>query len=345
MADGGIGEAALYSAVVGAGTSAATGGDPMRGALMGGLTGGAMSGLGGLMGGAEAGVAGGAGGADAGIASLQAAQTAGIANADASVNPLLNAASGSQAAPAPAPTGMGAAAAPQSFGQQAQDFLKFGNNIGAKGIGLAGAGAGLAEGMRAERERNKPPTPENYSGPLSRIKYDPSTYTPYRYHSYAGGGPVEQMSNQNAVGANTGYPMANMHTAAYATPYQTPVSQNVLSGTQDTRVDPYTGEEKLAGGGIAALGGYSDGGQLLRGPGDGVSDSIPATIANKQPARLADGEFVVPARAVSELGNGSTEAGARQLYSMLDRIQQGRAKTVGKGKIAKDSRAAKHLPA
>ena len=103
MADGGIGEAALYSAVVGAGTSAATGGDPMRGALMGGLTGGAMSGLGGLMGGAEAGVAGGAGGtaaggaggADAGIASLQAAQTAGIANADASVNPLLNAASGS----------------------------------------------------------------------------------------------------------------------------------------------------------------------------------------------------------------------------------------------------------
>lgn len=367
MADGGIGEAALYSAVVGAGTSAATGGDPMRGALMGGLTGGAMSGLGGLMGGAAGAGAGAVPGAAAavpaastaatlgadavggnGISSLlaPAADTSGVF-AGASPSALSGAGAAAPVAPtvAAAPTGMGAAAAPQSFGQQAQDFLKFGNNIGAKGIGLAGAGAGLAEGMRAERDRNKPPTPENYSGPLSRIKYDPSTYTPYRYHSYAGGGPVEQMSNQNAVGANTGYPMANMHTAAYATPYQTPVSQNVLSGTQDTRVDPYTGEEKLAGGGIAALGGYSDGGQLLRGPGDGVSDSIPATIANKQPARLADGEFVVPARAVSELGNGSTEAGARQLYSMLDRIQQGRAKTVGKGKIAKDSRAAKHLPA
>ena len=93
------------------------------------------------------------------------------------------------------------------------------------------------------------------------------------------------------------------------------------------------------------LGGYSDGGRLLRGPGDGVSDSIPATIGHKQPARLADGEFVVPARIVSELGNGSTEAGARKLYAMMDRVQSARSKTVGKGKIAKNSRAEKHLPA
>lgn len=64
------------------------------------------------------------------------------------------------------------------------------------------------------------------------------------------------------------------------------------------------------------LGDYSDGGRLLRGPGDGVSDSIPASIGRKRPARLADGEFVVPARIVSELGNGSTEAGARKLYEI-----------------------------
>ena len=93
------------------------------------------------------------------------------------------------------------------------------------------------------------------------------------------------------------------------------------------------------------LGGYSDGGRLLRGPGDGVSDSIPAVIGKKQPARLADGEFVVPARIVSELGNGSTEAGARKLYAMMDRIQKARGKTVGKGKVAKNSRAEKYLPA
>jgi DNA-binding CsgD family transcriptional regulator len=93
------------------------------------------------------------------------------------------------------------------------------------------------------------------------------------------------------------------------------------------------------------LGDYSDGGRLLRGPGDGVSDSIPATIANKRPARLADGEFVVPARIVSELGNGSTEAGARKLYAMMDRVQAARRKSIGKGKVAKNSRADKYLPA
>ena len=93
------------------------------------------------------------------------------------------------------------------------------------------------------------------------------------------------------------------------------------------------------------LGGYSDGGRLLRGPGDGVSDSIPATIGNRQPARLADGEFVIPARIVSEIGNGSTEAGARKLYAMMDRVQRARAKTTGKGKVAKNTRADKYLPA
>ena len=94
--------------------------------------------------------------------------------------------------------------------------------------------------------------------------------------------------------------------------------------------------------GIASLGGYSDGGQLLRGPGDGVSDDIPATIGGKQPARLADGEFVVPARIVSELGNGSTEAGARKLYAMMDRIKKARSKAKN---IAANTKADKHLPA
>lgn len=108
--------------------------------------------------------------------------------------------------------------------------------------------------------------------------------------------------------------------------------------------DSPDGVGDYARGGIARLaqGGV---GRLLRGPGDGVSDSIPATINGGQPAALADGEFVVPARIVSELGNGSTEAGARQLYAMLDRIQNRRAKTTGKGKIAVDSKARAVMPA
>jgi hypothetical protein len=103
--------------------------------------------------------------------------------------------------------------------------------------------------------------------------------------------------------------------------------------------------EAASGGIMYGLGGYSDGGRLLRGPGDGVSDSIPAVIGKRQPARLADGEFVIPARIVSELGNGSTEAGARKLYAMMERVQNTRRKSIGKKKVAVNSKADKHLPA
>lgn len=115
-----------------------------------------------------------------------------------------------------------------------------------------------------------------------------------------------------------------------------------------TYFTPTTYTTKAAGGGLMSLnggghlGGYSDGGHLLRGPGDGVSDSIPATIGGKQPARLAAGEFVVPARIVSELGNGSTDAGAQRLYEMMDRVQHARRKTKN---VAADTKAAKYLPA
>jgi hypothetical protein len=92
------------------------------------------------------------------------------------------------------------------------------------------------------------------------------------------------------------------------------------------------GIASLAQGGASHLGDYSDGGRLLKGPGDGVSDSIPASIGDKRPARLADGEFVVSADVVSGLGNGSTEAGARKLYAMMDRVRKARTGTKKMGK-------------
>jgi hypothetical protein len=160
------------------------------------------------------------------------------------------------------------------------------------------------------------------------------------------GGPVETMAAENAVGGNMMYPQANLQTALYSNPMvQRPEAVNVISPGEGPAVGAYTGEVKFAGGGLSDLGGYSDGGRLLKGPGDGVSDSIPAVIGNRQPARLADGEFVVPARIVSELGNGSTEAGARKLYAMMDRVQKARRKTVGKNKVAANTRSEKYLPA
>lgn len=98
------------------------------------------------------------------------------------------------------------------------------------------------------------------------------------------------------------------------------------------------------GGGIGSLGGYATGGnpRLLKGPGDGMSDSIPATIGQKQPARLADGEFVVPADVVSHLGNGSTDAGAKHLYAMMDKV---RAARTGNKQQGKQINPKKFLPA
>lgn len=91
-----------------------------------------------------------------------------------------------------------------------------------------------------------------------------------------------------------------------------------------------------------SIGGYSDGGRMLKGPGDGMSDSIPAVIGKKQPARLADGEFVVPADVVSHLGNGSTDAGAKRLYGMMDKIRKART---GKKKQAPAVNVNKYMPA
>jgi hypothetical protein len=107
----------------------------------------------------------------------------------------------------------------------------------------------------------------------------------------------------------------------------------------------YAGSGMAAGGiaGHSNLGGYAAGGnpRLLKGPGDGMSDNIPATIGDKQPARLADGEFVVPADVVSHLGNGSTDAGAKHLYSMMDKV---RAARTGNKKQGKQIKADKFLP-
>jgi len=395
---------------------------------------------------------------------------------------------------------------PSSFLNQASAFAKEYKNP----LMMAGTSLGLRALMSADRNRYGVPGTEKYTGPLSKFSYNPSNYrpdiptppaNPYRAQ-YAAGGPVETMSNQATLGANTMYPMANMTTSAFATPYQDPKSTNMMQsmapaggGTvnmmsgepnmQGTRLaeggqirhfgfggflgdsisdigsqlghmfkgggdnfgnvgpmlesaqgpskydpatqkyvpdnaqpmaeggitrlasggffknvlgdaaqlvgdigggavnlvsnlgqgrvslgepdhgtyqpyddysknsytynpekyktytapNPNTYQAQYAGGGIAQL---AVGGKLLRGQGDGMSDSIKANISGKREARLADGEFVVPADVVSHLGNGSTDAGAKQLYSMMDKVRQAR---VGTKKQGKQINPMKYMPA
>ena len=100
----------------------------------------------------------------------------------------------------------------------------------------------------------------------------------------------------------------------------------------------------MAGGGLAGLNAFKAGGQprFLKGGGDGMSDDIPATIGGRQKAALSDGEFVIPADVVSHLGNGSSRAGAKKLYSMMDNIRKART---GKERQAPEVKADRYMPA
>jgi hypothetical protein len=341
-----------------------------------------------------------------------------------------------------------------SLAKGAREAMEWmGNNKLETGLGLMTVGQYMNQPKQGEEDKDKYKNTVDMSDFRPTIPEQPSFTRSYEYQSYQAGGPVEDMSRMNSIGANTGFPMAGLQTPAYSVSSATPMPVNTLTPTADASVSTYNGEARFAEGGLSAaqrreyglrtrgerasrdlsksyeemeearqreamklfnesslptprpiarsrtqelsspfsaamteharlgkkakvpvvpmpktnlgdidnymdipieaagggimygLGGYSDGGRLLKGPGDGVSDSIPAVIGKRQPARLADGEFVIPARIVSELGNGSTEAGARKLYAMMERVQNTRKKSIGKKKVAVNSKADKHLPA
>tara|TARA_R110002020_G_scaffold355_1_gene1805 strand:+ start:55 stop:732 length:678 start_codon:yes stop_codon:yes gene_type:complete len=87
--------------------------------------------------------------------------------------------------------------------------------------------------------------------------------------------------------------------------------------------------EEMAGGGLASL---NPQGYYLGGPTDGMADQVPAMIGNAQPAALSDGEFVIPADVVSHLGNGNSDAGAEELFAMMERVRQARTGNPKQGK-------------
>jgi hypothetical protein len=152
-------------------------------------------------------------------------------------------------------------------------------------------------------------------------------------------------AGMGALGATVGGALTPEMPGMPSTKYDGPLSKFAY--------DPRKYRRQMASGGLADtavaqrmmrgghLGSYSDGGRLLKGPGDGMSDDIPAKIGRKQPARLADGEFVVPADVVSGIGNGSTDAGAKRLYQMMDRVRSART---GSKKQGREIKAEKYLP-
>jgi hypothetical protein len=202
-----------------------------------------------------------------------------------------------------------------------------GNNVQMPGVAMASGGiAGYASRGRVnvaqdylDNQEEIRPLPESVGVPRTGIYRDPDIDT-----------AKKDALTATLIGLNKKRKAAGMKGVA-------------LPKTSIKGLGQFDVEEAADGGTMRYnLGGYSDGGRMLKGPGDGMSDSIPASIAGKQPARLADGEFVVPADVVSHLGNGSTDAGAKKLYSMMDKIRKART---GKKKQAPAVKASKFMPA
>jgi hypothetical protein len=361
MAMGGVGEAMLFSAAMGGGTAALTGGDPLKGALLGGLTGGLGAGISGALG--SAGTTAATLAPEA-AATTAASNTANVANAASTVGNVTNTGLGAQtafttgaqsaaptfsaSAPFALPTGatggygylpkgmsVDAAANSANIANAARETTQAAYNLGvppdvAARVAPTGAAPGtqtsgidslknffktsgkgpslydepyeylkehkmpaISAALAGSAARKSLPEEEEYNGPLKRFKYNPDFYVP----AFADGGITNLAANN----------------------YDIQVGE-----------DPYP--TNMASGGISNLGSYSDGGRMLRGPGDGMSDSIPASIAGKRPARLAEGEFVIPADVVSHLGNGSTDAGAKQLYAMMNKVRQARTGRKAQGR-------------
>jgi hypothetical protein len=301
----GVGEAMLIGAVTGAGTSAITGGDPLKGAMLGAAGGGLGAGVGGALGGQAA--------------TAAAAPTATAAGGAAGG---AGGAAGSAAA--------GSAAVPSAFNQAVSSQLGTGATTGTAALG-----------------------PTNLAAQTGQLAGTPVVPQVGFKDLMTGGGDL-----QSKIG---NYLVQN--------PGQVGMASGVLGGIGSVSAPGLPGKEEydgplskfqydprrykpMASGGLADsmpamrmgghLGSYSDGGRLLKGPGDGMSDDIPAKIGKKQPARLADGEFVVPADVVSGIGNGSTDAGAKKLYAMMSKVRQARTGTKKQGKEINPN---KYMPA
>ena len=240
----------------------------------------------------------------------------------------------------------------KSYAQNVSDIGSGIKNLatGAPGAAQAAAATGInpmtaagatiygATGIMALDEQEKYLEEAKRANAISQAEYDKALAEINRQRDYAQSvvnqSPFNPNPDRSATVGETYYGRTPEESNLYA---RTPTTLYAMGGSVD---DELGGDYSAMGmdpgnlqKGLFGLG-YAAGGQprFLSGGGDGMSDSIVATINNKQPARLADGEFVIPADVVSHLGNGSSKAGAKQLYSMMDRIRTARTGTKKQGK-------------
>lgn len=275
---------------------------------------GAMGGLSGDM----SGDPGDVGGLDAAMGQLSADMSGGLGNSSSGIAGLIgNIALGLVSNAMGLPAGLVGLAA--NGIAQSQGHANFGSMV-ASGIGGLGS-AGSASGSSSS------PSAGGIGGAGGDISSAPG-YTPFDIS----GGSTTGMTSEG------GLPRYSLLRKLLA------VDPNRMPGSPAPRYIEDTYTRLAAGGGISGLkpNEYKAGGRYLAGPGDGMSDNIKANIDGVQEARLADGEFVIPADVVSHIGNGSSNAGAKKLHKMMDRIRKART---GNPKQGKQIKAEKFLPA
>lgn len=186
--------------------------------------------------------------------------------------------------------------------------------IAARGIGMPGVSQGNIP-SQAPQQRMGPMSPfPRPQGGLPSI--NPTTMPAFgRRQNYAEGGEVKSAPSSKKD-------MELVSKTVQAIQGQIPNPKPViLKFIKEFGEDAFKDLVARVKGGSGQQSAPMGGGGPTMGPGDGLSDSIPATIGGDQPANLSNGEFVVPSDVVSHLGNGSTQAGADQLHQMMGRIR------------------------
>ena len=183
-------------------------------------------------------------------------------------------------------------------------------------------------------------------------KADPTSYAGVGDYSDLGGGSSDAGSsavNDTAVSSGGGgLDTSNEIYQYFADPgVQAALASGDVGGILETMQDSGwspaevaaatgTSEADVQAAYDAAIGNYAQGGmakgRYLKGETDGMADKLPARIGRDQPAALSHGEFVIPADVVSHMGNGNSEAGAKKLYQMMDKIRMARTGNKKQGK-------------
>ena len=246
-----------------------------------------------------------------------------------------------------APTGVARTAA-----QKASQYIK---KLFTGEGSIADYGTAIAGLMGLYEQMNKDRSPKMWEGKVTKTPYVAPTVTP-QYQAAVQQRPYgERLMGMNpftytgGIAAATPAPTGSIFTAK---PPETEPEKQPVTTTPTTPVTegpmpmPASGVSKLlpipekytaATAAEGGLMGYAKGGRAmppryLRGQTDGMADKIPSNIDGVQPAKLSHGEFVIPADVVSHLGNGNSDAGAKVLYKMMDRVRRARTGTKKQGR-------------